>query len=54
MAAYELPGVHGRLTTPLLCVDDVLRPTTWETGETSRPTGQAGRPESTDDPSPAR
>jgi formate dehydrogenase major subunit len=30
MAAYESHKVHGRLTTPLVRVDGVLRPTTWE------------------------
>ena len=30
MAAYESREVHGRLTTPLVRVDGVLRPTTWE------------------------
>ena len=30
MAAYESSGVQGRLTTPLVRVDGVLRPTTWD------------------------
>ena len=30
MAGYESSGVQGRLTTPLVRVDGVLRPTTWD------------------------
>jgi predicted molibdopterin-dependent oxidoreductase YjgC len=30
MAAYESSGVQGRLTTPLVRIDGVLRPTTWD------------------------
>ena len=30
MAAKESHGIRGRLTTPLVRVDGVLRPTTWE------------------------
>ena len=30
MAAYEPHGVQGRLTTPLVRVDGILRPTTWD------------------------
>ena len=30
MAAYESSRTQGRLTTPLLRVDGVLRPTTWD------------------------
>jgi formate dehydrogenase (hydrogenase) len=30
MAAYEPQGVEGRLTTPLVRVEGVLRPATWD------------------------
>ena len=30
MATHEAPEVHGRLTTPLVRVDGVLKPTTWD------------------------
>jgi len=30
MAAYESSETQGRLTTPLVRVDGVLRPTTWD------------------------
>ena len=30
MAAKESHGIRGRLTTPLVRVDGVLRPTTWD------------------------
>ena len=30
MATHEAPEVHGRLTTPLVRVDGVLKPTSWD------------------------